>query len=147
MKYLKILLVGVCLLFAAAQVMAQSAADEAAVREANEQRIDAWNAKDENAYPAFLHDDCTSGFDGAPCSAGAFREEWKNAKLKVVDDKGIVFITPDVAIYRYTQEGSGFVDANGNPTPPGRNQTLRVFVKKDDKWLVAMAGPMQPVEE
>ena len=69
MKYLMILTVGVCLLFATVPAVADQAADEAAVREANEQRIAVWNAKDVKAYLAFFDEGCKIGFNGNPCAA------------------------------------------------------------------------------
>ena len=145
MKRLMILTVGLCLLITVAPVMAQSAADEAAIKKANADRIAVWNAKDANAYPAFFDKDCTASFDGGPCGADAFPEEWKNAKIRVVKDIGIAFITPGVAILRYTTENTGFLDANGKPGPPGKSQNARVYVKKDGKWL--MATSFQLIEE
>lgn len=88
MRYSVIFTVGLSLTFAAALAIADQTADEAAIRKANEGRITVWNAKDENGYPAFVHNGCTSGFDGTPCAAGAFPEEWKNAKIKVVEGEG-----------------------------------------------------------
>ncbi len=146
MKYLMILTVGICLLLTSVPVTADQAADETAIREANEQRIAVWNAKDAKAYPAFFDKDCTDSFDGGPCSADAFQEATKNAKLRVVKDAGVVFITPDVAILRYTTEDSGFVDADGKPQPPGKSQYARVYVKKDGKWLMATSF-FQTIEE
>ena len=163
MKYLMILTVGVFLLFASVPAVAQSTADEAAIREANEQRIAAWHAKDVKAYLAFYDDDCTQDWTGGPCMAeiresGEFPEAWKtgagrwdtsgttcmnchnanaNAKIKVDKEIGIAFITPDVAILRYTTENTGFLDADGKPVPPGKLQYATVYGKKDGKWLIA----------
>ncbi len=153
MKYLMILTVGVCLLFAAVPVVAQNAADEAAIREANEQRIAIWNAKkDAKAYLVFFDEDCTNGFNGNPCAAeiresGEFSEQDKNARIKILEQGDVVFITPDVAIYRYTSEISGRVDADGKPRPPGKSQNAVVYAKKDGKWLLAAHNLRRPVEE
>jgi hypothetical protein len=60
-------------------------------------------------------------------------------------DIGIAFINPDVAIYRYISEDSGFLDDDGKPLPPGKTLYARVFVKKDGKWLSSTFF-MQPEE-
>jgi len=133
-----------------AMVQAQSAADEAAIRQANEQRITVWNAKDVKAYLTFFDEDCTEGWVAGPCAAdpraGAFPETAKNARLTIPDETGVVFIAPDVAVLRYTYEGSGFLNADGKPEPPGKTQRAEVFVRKGGKWLLA-ARFSQPVEE
>jgi hypothetical protein len=131
---------------AAPEPVFDQAAEEAAIRKANEDRIAVWNAKDEMAYPAFFDKDCTDGLDGGPCEADAFLEATKNTKLSVVKDAGVVFITSDVAILRYTTEDTGSLDADGKPEPPGKGQYARVYVKKDGKWLMATSF-FQLIEE
>jgi len=135
----------------ASAVQAQSAADEATIREAYDQRIAAYNAHDAEAYMAFFDDDCTSGWDGAPClaafrKAGGFPEEQKTSRAKLLEHIGVEFITPDIAIHRYTFEGSGGLDADGKPLPPTRTQRAEVFVRKGGKWLLAVRLG-QPIEE
>jgi ketosteroid isomerase-like protein len=152
MKRLIIFTVGVCLLLAAVPATAQIAADKAAIRQANEQRLAAWNAKDVKAYLPFFDEDCTNGWAGGPCAAtprdtGAFAETQKNAQVKILEDIGIVFVTPDVAIHRYTHESSGLLDEeDGKPLPPQKAQRANVFVRKGGKWLLAVFL-MQPIEE
>ena len=137
MKYLMIPTVGLCLLFAAAPVMAQSAADEAAIKKANEQWTAAYNAKDADAYLAFFDKDCTAGWTGGPCNAGIKErgEIPQNARAKIIKQGDVVFITPDVAIFRDSWEGARRKD-----------QRASVFVKKGGKWLLATRFN-RPIEE
>jgi ketosteroid isomerase-like protein len=148
MKRLMILTVGVCLLFAAMPVIAQSAADEAAIKKANEDRLTAYNAKDVKAYLPFMDVDCRNGFNGNPCSAaaresGEFPEGQKTAQIRILKEGDIQFITPDVAVYRYTMELTG----TGSPDVDGNHEAARVYVKRDGKWLVAVGGVRRAVVE
>ena len=79
-------------------VAAQSAADEAAVRKAIEQRVTAYNAKDAKAFLASTDEDCET-WSGNPCNA-AIRESGiiPPGQYKLTEEIGLVFITPDVAI-------------------------------------------------
>lgn len=153
MKYLMILMVGVCLLFAAVPAVADQAADEAAIKKANDRRLAAWHAKDVKVYLSYFTKDCTSNFAGGPCGGGLVRESgkfpetWKNAKIEILKKGDVSFVTSDVAVLRYTSESSGFVDADGKPEPTGKDQIVGVYVKKEGKWLVAVHRLIRPIEE
>ncbi len=73
-------------------------------------------------------------------------QETFNGQVNIVEKGDVVFITPDVAVYRFTSEYSGYVDEDGKPLPPGKGQAVRVYVKKDGKWLLAVTGLNRPEE-
>lgn len=52
-----------------------------------------------------------------------------------LDEIGIVFVTPDVAIYKCRDEVTGGLDADGNPRQPEKRLAAAVYVKKNGKWL------------
>ncbi len=152
MRFIMILAVGVCLLFAAVPAVAQSAADEAAVRDAMKQIHDTYNAKDLKAFMALI-DESTENWTGTIKGrvelekeiAGQFKQS-KDGQLKVVEEIGVVFVTPDVAIHKFRDEYSGFLDEAGKPAPPGKRLMALLFVKRGDKWLSA-ARLFRPIEE
>lgn len=55
---------------------------------------------------------------------------------KELEEIGIRFITDDVAIQKSRREVTGQVDADGKFMPPQKQLFLRVFVKKDGRWLL-----------
>ena len=144
MKYLMILMVGVCLLFAPAPAMADQAEDEAAIREASEKIVAAFNAHDAAACAA-LYDQKIESLQGSGRAeheklvADNFQRNKavKYSLMKPSDEIGITFVTPDVAIHKLLREITGWLDADGKPLPPLKQVHARVFVKRDGKWLLA----------
>jgi hypothetical protein len=59
----------------------------------------------------------------------------KDFQIKLLDEIGIVFVTPDVAIHKHNDEVTGSIDADGKPLPPDKRISARVFVKKNGRWL------------
>ncbi len=152
MKHLLILTVGICLLIAV-PVMADQAADEAAIREASEKIVAAYNAHDVAACAA-LYDEKIESFDGSgKAEHKKIIEEGfqlykavKYSPSKPSDEIGITFIKPDVAIHKLRREITGVFDADGKPMPPLKQIHARVFMKRDGKWLLA-AYFSAPIEE
>jgi ketosteroid isomerase-like protein len=141
MKRLMILTVGVCLLFATAPVMAQSAADEAAVRKFME---DSWTLirKHDSKALGTLYSATCENFTGTLKGAAAMEKMWmdffatnENIQMKQSEEIGIHFITPEVVAYKARYEVSGRIDSDGKPTPPSNNAGLFVLVKEDGRWL------------
>lgn len=100
--------VGIAMLASGAPAVAGQAADddEAAIRVTTETRQGAANAKDVKTYLSFIDEECTAGWDGNPCAgairaSGEFPEAVINAQARIFEGGDIVFVTPDVAIYRY----------------------------------------------
>ena len=134
--------------------MADQAADEAAVREAEEKYIVTWNAHDGKALCA-THVENSESWDGTRKGRAAcekifeerFSGPFKGFQVKLEDEIGIVFVTPDVAIYKARYEFSGVTDETGKTLPPGKTLYARVYVKKDGKWMGAHGQFNRPIEE
>jgi hypothetical protein len=151
MKYLTILTVGVNLLLASAPAVADQAADEKAIREASDKIMAAYSAHDTKAGEAF-YDKTIESWDGSgkgpAAHAKMLAEGLKNQpkmKGENLDEIGIVFVTPDVAIHKLYREYTGLVDEDGKPMPKNEQICARVFVKRNGKWLLAayFAAPRQ----
>lgn len=65
---------------------------------------------------------------------------------KLLEEVGIIFVTPDVAIYKALMDNTGLVDKEGEPRPQVKWLGAWVLVKKDGKWLNA-AFFSRPIEE
>jgi uncharacterized protein (TIGR02246 family) len=143
----------IILLFAVVPVMAQSATDEAAVREATQQYLAALKAHDSNALAALHTDDCVNWLGDTnqkerwlQAAKEGWGERWENAQYEILEEIGMVFITPDVAIHKFTWQGTGILDEDGKTVPPRKNLRAFVYVKEDGKWLRA-AQFGRPIEE
>ncbi len=141
MRFLMILTVGVCLLLATVPVMAQSAADEAAVRDATEKYMAAYNNNDVKAMVALLDEKCET-WRGDRKGRAAFAKtaeerfaQSPNRKVKLSEEIGIVFLSPDFAIHKFVEEHSGWLDEDGKPQPTFEALRGFVYMKKDGKWL------------
>ena len=117
------------------------AAEEAAVRKANEQINAAWNKKDRETFSAFL-DESTENWTGSTKGKAATMEsilrDWtqsNDGQASLIEEIGIVFVAPDVAIHKARYESTGYLDENGNPEPPAKYLVARVMVKRNGKWL------------
>ena len=58
-------------------------------------------------------------------------------KSKRLEEIGIIFFTPDVAVYKALMDNTGLVDEDGNPLPQVKWLGAWVMVKKNGKWLSA----------
>jgi hypothetical protein len=50
---------------------------------------------------------------------------------------GIIFVTPDVAVYKARMDNTGLVDEDGKALPQLKWLGAWVMVKKNGKWLSA----------
>ena len=95
MRFLMILTVGVCLLFTAMPAIAQSAADEAAIREVSKQAWATYNAKDLKAFMACWgesHEGWDGNIKGLAGLEKAIAKQFKQSKdgqLKIVEEIGV----------------------------------------------------------
>ena len=151
MKHLLILFVGICLLISV-PVMADQAADEAAIRAAVEQMFAAGNKHDAKALMSLCIEDF-EGWSGETKGRAAWEEymsgffsRQKDLQYEMVDEIGIVFVTPDVAIYKFREKTTGLLDADGKTLPERKRLRADVYVKKDGKWLAATFFT-RPIEE
>ena len=136
-------------------VQAQSAADEAAVRKANEQAMAAVNMHDAKAIGkavAALSTEDTESLDGTRKGRAAVEKYFselfagQHVHVKQLEEIGIHFVTPDVAIYRARVESTGWVGEDGKPRPPLKQLIAWVYAKQGGKWLTSMAFT-QTIEE
>jgi uncharacterized protein (TIGR02246 family) len=129
------------------------AAEEAAIRKAMEENFATWNAKDVRTHAA-LYDEVAVPWEHGGKITKEGREKLldtvftkqKDAKAKITKEIGIVFLTPDVAIYKAYAERKGMVDGDGKAMPPSRGLGAWILVKKGGKWLFA-ASFHRPVED
>jgi len=154
MKKLLILTIGFCSLFTSVPAMADQAADEAAIRNAEEEYIVTWNAHDGKALCATCVEEYESwngNVNGRPACEKYYGENfagpWKNFQVKLSEEVGVVFVTPDVAIYKARYAHSGGFDREGKALPAGKVLYARVYVKKNGKWLGAHGQLVRPIEE
>ena len=153
MKHLSILSIVFCLFFTSVRAMADQAADEAAIRKATEKLVAAWNDHDGKAVISMTHENnenWVGTIKGRAASEKLYEEllagPWKNAQFELLDEIGVVFVTPDAAIYKGRYSGSGIVDGDGKSMPPGKFLWAGVWVKKNGKWLLA-ANFSRDIEE
>jgi hypothetical protein len=153
MKHLLILTIGICLLISV-PVLADQAEDEAAVRKAEEAYIVTWNVHDGKALCATCVEDYES-WNGnvkgrAACEkyyGESFAGSRKNFQVELLEEIGLFFVTPDVAIYKARYGFNGVVDDEGKTLPPGKVLYARVYVKKNGKWLGAHGQFTRVIEQ
>lgn len=123
--------------------MADQIEDEAAIRKVIEQSITAFNRHDAKAlYSSSIED--TEDWSGTQKgrvtlenSIAEWFEQQKTVQEKQIAEIGIIFLTPDVAIYKLALEHTGMTDEDGNPLSPTQSLVAYVFVKRDGNWLKA----------
>ena len=149
MKFPVILTVGVCLVLAvactpatepeteAAEPVFDQAAEETAIEKVIVDIFETWNRKDGKGMAAHFE-------DGTIYFAGeARRADYENAvnnrnpenNVQLIQDAGVVFLTPEVAIERRITEYAAEEGPDGG-TSLVWNRTASVLQKKNGKWLV-----------
>ena len=152
MKYLITLTIGVCLLFSSVPAMAVQAEDEAAIRKVWEQNQAAFNNHDAKGMAALWETSLVESWDGS--AKGAARVEYyadlfkrqPSIQSEVLGEIGIIFVTPDVAVYKARMDNTGLVDEDGKPLQQVKWLGAWVMVKKNGEWLSA-AFFSRPIEE
>jgi uncharacterized protein (TIGR02246 family) len=119
--------------------------DEEAIRKVILDGIEAFNRHDAKAGTVFFTEDADFVTVYGRWSKGAaeiersrkerFETALKEAKIKLLDLR-VRFIKPDVAIAHETHELSGMLSPKGEGMPTLRELSIRVLVKKRDKWLI-----------
>jgi ketosteroid isomerase-like protein len=116
-----------------ALLRAEATEDEKAIREAYEQFVDAFNRHDAQAI-AQLQDESYQIWEGGATGRAAAEKEYSSRfetqyglKAQVLDEIGIVFVTPDVAIHKARVEVS-----SGETT---KYLVADVYVKRDGHWF------------
>jgi uncharacterized protein (TIGR02246 family) len=126
-------------------------ADEAAVRKVVEQVNTIHNRHDVKALVG-LFDETVEDWAGLTKGREAMEKNLtdlfsreKNRRQEELEEIGIVFVTPDVAIYKSKRVTTGTVDAEGNLLPPEKVMFARVMVKREGRWYLAawFGAPLQ----
>ncbi len=142
MKYLITLTIGVCLLLSSVPAMADQAEDEAAIRKVWEQNNAAFNNHDAKGMAAHW-DKSAESWDGSrkrAAQAEYYADMFKrmpSIKSNFLEEIGIIFVTPDVAVYKAFMNNTGLVDEDGKPLPQVKWLGAWVMVKRNGKWLFA----------
>ncbi len=149
LKRLLVLAVGVCLIFSLSLVFADQKEDEATIKKVVVDIFDTWNAKDGKGMAAHFEDG-TINFLGAGKSKdfeNAANNRRPDNKAKLIEEMGVVFLTPDVAIERRITEYSAATLPDGK-TSLVWNRTASVLMKKNGKWIIVaqFARPMTDEE-
>ena len=133
----KLMILGVFLIFASAPAVADRAADEAAIREATKQFNTALNRNDTKAIEALLDENLENwkGDLKGPAALVRAIKDNPDTTVRFLEEVGIVFLTPDVAVHKFYEENSGWRDGDGNPSPPAKALRAYVYAKKNGKWL------------
>jgi len=120
-------------------------AEEEAIREALEEILVAYGNYDGKAMSELSHDPFImyEGVFEGRSSIDSLWENllrmWKTQKVVPLEDLGVHFLTPDVAIWRGSSEFVDRLDAEGQPLPPQQVVGATVFVKTEGKWRRACA--------
>lgn len=152
MRTLITLTIAVALLVTVVPVTAQNAADEAAILKLVEQEFATFNKHDAKALAALFTEDNENWTGRQKGRAGQEKgflenfERQKDIQWNLLDEISLVFVTPDVAIYKAHSEDIGRVDKERKLLPPRKLLSAWVCVKKNGKWLEA-AYFERPIEE
>jgi len=131
--------------FGISEVGAQSARDEAEIRDLQVRQQEAWNRHDARAYAALFTDDgdvvnvvgwwWKGRSDIETNLTGAFSVVFRDSTLKITDVQ-VRFLASDIAVahVRWSMEGS--------KTPPGIPEPregiqIQVLQKRDSAWRIA----------
>ncbi len=120
--------------------MADQTEDEATIRKLVEQMNTAFNNHDAEGMAASW-DEAIENWRGNRKGAASVEyysdlfKQQPRIKSNLLEEVGIVFLTPDVAIFKALMDNTGLVDKEGKPRPQVKWLGAWVFVKKDGKWL------------
>jgi ketosteroid isomerase-like protein len=126
-------------------------AEKASIRETMKIAVEGINNHDIQAHLSTLTEDFEtwSGKGDKGVREKSFIEYWelqKNVKHSLVEEYGITFISPDVALYKARFETTGEIEEDGTPIPANEWQGVWILAKKGGKWLIP-AWYTRPIEE
>jgi len=128
------------------------AAEEAAIRNVAEQMKASFNAHEAKGCVANT-DENYENWLGTVKGREAFEKQriediarYPDVQASFLDEIGIVFVTPDVAIRKTRTEWTGMTDAEGKLLPSRKTLDAQVYVKRNGKWL-RTAAFFRPIEE
>ncbi len=116
-------------------------ADEAAVREVVGRIIAAYNRQDAKTYADSSAED-RENWEGNRKGRATLEKSLetifarqKDLQYRFIEEIGLIFATPDVAIYKYRGERAGGLDGEGRPRPPREVLSASIMVKRNGRWL------------
>jgi uncharacterized protein (TIGR02246 family) len=118
-------------------------AEEAAIRALPEQAATAMNNHDAKAIATLVVEDYETwngevkGIADYEQYYVDFFETQKDVQYEILEEIGLIFLTPDVAIYKARGKFSNQVDDEGKTTPPQQYLHAWVVVKQNGEWRVA----------
>ena len=126
-------------------------AEETAIRETMKTAIEGLNNHDIQAHLSTLTEDFETWSRKGDKNAREknLTEQWewqKNVKYTLVEELGITFISPEVALYKAHWETTGEIEKDGTPIPRNEWQGVWILAKKNGKWLIP-AWYTRPIEE
>jgi ketosteroid isomerase-like protein len=126
-------------------------AEKAAIRETMKISVEGINDHDIQAHLSTLTEDFEtwSGKGDKVAREKYFIKFWerqKNVKYSLVEEYGITFISPEVALYKARFETTGEIEEDGTPIPASEWQGVWILAKRDGKWLIS-AWYTRPIEE
>ena len=152
MKNLIVFFLGIAILsIGACTPKVDTEEDEVAIRKVWEQNNAAFNNHDAEGMAASW-DKASENWRGnqkgtalVEYYSDLFKQQTR-VKSNLLEEVGIIFVTPDVVIYKALMDNTGLVDKEGKPRPQVKWLGAWVFVKRDGKWLHA-AFFSRPIEE
>jgi ketosteroid isomerase-like protein len=132
--------------------VADQAEDEVAIRKVIKAIISTGNDRDAVAMMAYCDpvyetpDGRRKGIDEVTAGYVRLFDRSKEFHIEQLEEIGIVFVTPDVAIYKDRRRITGYIERDGSPRPPQTRLTAWVMVKRNDSWLCA-AFFYRPLDE
>jgi uncharacterized protein (TIGR02246 family) len=127
--------------------------DKAAIRETVDHIYAGFNNHDAKAIADLCDENLDTwemGREGRQAVEKWILEMVPNASAgtaKEAGEIGLSFVTPDVAIQKSRRELSGVVGEDGKAEPPQEQLFLRIFVKKEGRWLLRGFFPRPPMNE
>lgn len=120
-----------------------SMAEEAAVRQAIEQALAALNDHDAKALAALYVEDYET-WDGEIKGIAAYQqyysdtfEKQKGFKYEFQKEIGLIFLKPDVALYKGRGVFTDMLDDDGSALPPQEYRHAWILTKENGKWRIA----------
>jgi uncharacterized protein (TIGR02246 family) len=138
-------------LTATAAVAAESAGDEAAIRQVTERFVAAWNQNDWKAMAALWapDGDLINPFGRVASGRAAVEQLFHDEQTGVmkgttytIGEQSIRMIAPDVALVEWASTVTGMKRKDGSEAPPFVHHVTVVLKKIDGKWMTEAARPV-----
>ena len=124
---------------------AEQEEEKKAVRKAMDQVVAAYGKRDSEAMAAASHDQFIT-FGRIARGKAEIAELWSNIfsqwgeqEVNILEDFGIEFLAPNVAVWRARGEFANRTGPDGESLPPQGFVGANVYIKKEGKWRRASA--------